>query len=59
MRVSNIAKAAVAAAGAITTALIAAFADDVIDITETRQLLAVIGAQAVTVYGVWKVRNTP
>jgi hypothetical protein len=53
------AKAVAAAIGVIITALTAALADEVLDLSEVGQLLAVTVTAAGTVYGVWKTRNKP
>lgn len=54
-----VAKAFVAAIGAIVTALTVALADEVLDLSEVGQLVAVAVTGAATVYGVWKVPNRP
>jgi hypothetical protein len=53
------AKAVAAAIGVLITALTAALADEVLDLNEIGQLIAVAVAAVGTVYGVWKTRNTP
>lgn len=53
----KVAKAVAAAVGTTVTVLIAALADDVVDISELTQTLAAAATGAATVYGVWKVRN--
>lgn len=51
------AKAVVAAAGTVVTALTAAFADDVVELNELGNVAAVVIAAGVTIYGVWRVPN--
>lgn len=53
----RIAKAIAAATGTVVTALTAAFADDVLSVDETGQIVATVVTAALTVYAVYKVRN--
>lgn len=53
------AKAVAAALGLVVTALSAAFADDVLDVSETGQIVATVITGALSVYAVWRVPNRP
>ena len=53
------AKAVVAAIGTIVTALTAALADEVLDLTEVAHLVTVAVECAATVFAVYQVRNVP
>lgn len=55
----KIAKAVVAAAGTLATVATAAFADDVVNASETGTLVATLIEGALTVWAVWGVRNKP
>jgi hypothetical protein len=53
------AKALVAAIGTVLTVLVAALADDLVDASETATIISTVVVAALTVYGVWRVPNTP
>jgi hypothetical protein len=55
----TVAKAVVAGIGLIVTALTAAFADDIFDLSEMVEFAVVVGEVAVGTWAVWKVRNVP
>lgn len=59
MRISKAAKTVVAAVGTVVTGLSAAFADDVLSVDETGNLVATIIAGVLTVAAVWRVPNRP
>jgi len=59
MRVSEAAKAVVAAVGTAVTALSAAFADNILNDNETAGLVSTIVLAVLTVYGVYKTDNEP
>lgn len=55
----TIAKAIVAAIGAIATAVGTALADDVFGGDDTTTVIAAVVTAALTVYGVWRTPNRP
>lgn len=57
MKISDKLKAVVAAVGTVVTALTAAFADDVLNVDEAGNIVAVVVSAGVTIYGVWRVPN--
>lgn len=57
MKVSEAAKAYVAAVGSVVTALGAAFADDVLGDNEVAGLVSTVVLAALTVYGVYRTPN--
>lgn len=59
MKISQSAKAVVGAVGTITTALNAAFADDVLSVDEAGHVISVTINAGITVWAIWKVRNKP
>jgi hypothetical protein len=59
MRIGEVAKAVAGAVGMIATALVAAFADSVVDLSELSHIAAVGVTAGGGVYAVFKVRNRP
>ncbi|MBK1785146.1 hypothetical protein [Prauserella cavernicola] len=59
MKIGTIAKTLVGAVGTVVTALAAAVADDVLDVSEGTGLASTLVLAAATVYGVWRVPNAP
>lgn len=57
MKVSPVAKAVVAAVGALAVALAPVVADDVFNASETAQVVSALVLAVVTVYGVYKKKN--
>lgn len=53
------AKAVVSACGVVVTALTAALADDVFNLSDVSALISAVVPAVVTVYAVWKVPNKP